>query len=164
MLKNLKYGKIPICGDKMYKDIIKEIDEVPFVYRDKLNINSKDKFGIEIEFEKALYYDVKKNLNKIKGLKKWCLHYESTVQESFGVGGEVVSPILHNTKKNWLNIKKVCAFLKEKGAIAGEHTGGHIHFDQKILSDNPKYILNLLKIWTCYEHIIYPFSHGKEII
>ena len=73
-----------------------------------------------------------------------------------------MSPILHNTKSTWNSVKKACELLKSLDAKALNRTGAHIHIDQEILKDNQKFILNLLKLWTIYEHVIYYFSYGES--
>ena len=132
----------------MNKELLNGLNDIKFVYRDKLNFDKRYKFGNEIEFEKASNYIVEQRLMKNIYLKKWDLHYEPTIQceeDDISLGGEVVSPILHNNKKSWMDMKRACILLKELGAVAGSHCGAHIHIDQSILCDNNEYILNLIE-------------------
>lgn len=149
----------------MNKELLESIDDIEFNYRNKLNFDRKYKFGVEIEFEKASYYKVEESIFKNRYLKKWDMHFEPTIQSmgnTLSLGGEVVSPVLHNTKKSWMDIKRTCELLKSLGANADEYSGAHIHIDQSILCNNNEYILKLLKLWTVYEHIIYEFSNGER--
>lgn len=148
----------------MSNNLINSLGDIEFNYRDKLNIDKHYKFGIEIEFEKASFYDVEQNLFENRHLKNWDLHNEPTVSadDDFSLGGEIVSPILRNTKRTWNNIKIACNMLKELDAEALDKTGAHIHIDQSILKDDKTFILNLLKLWTIYEHVIYYFSYGRQ--
>ena len=146
----------------MNKELLSGVYELDFDYRDKLDFDKKYKFGIEIEFEKIPYLVVQDKLSKNMNLRHWKLHNEPTVQgDDLDSGGEIVSPILHNYKSVWLKIQKACNLLKDLGAETIKYCGAHIHIDQGILCDNNEYILNLLKIWTVYEHVIYYFSYGE---
>ncbi|MEG2322046.1 MAG: amidoligase family protein [Bacilli bacterium] len=154
--------------------IFKEVDldnflmllkQIKIKYKDNLNIPLNLTFGCEIEFELADYKQVKEALEtliKKNKVQNWLLEKEEFVTKTdlTGVyGGEIDSPILNNTKDNWLELKAVCEMLKENKALALNECGAHIHVGTQIL-ESPKAWLNFIKLWIIYEKIIYRFSYG----
>lgn len=135
-------------------------------YREKINLPKNVKFGTEIEFENACYNDVLMMIKNKKKLSEWILKDDTTVSmyyEGKYYGGEFVSPILRDTKQTWSNLKNACQLLRQNLAFNQGKSGAHIHVDSNILKDNDNFIINLVKLWTVYEHIIYRFSFGENI-
>ena len=142
-----------------YKDILSGLD-IPF--------------GCEIEFEATPHQFVYKGLYNIKkyssNMSKWKLVSDESLNDLKGnirftnniYGGEIVSPILHNTKDDWVRLKEVCTMLKNLQAKNTDYSSAQIHFDNELFKDNYKGIINLLKIWAIYEDIIYRFSKGNH--
>lgn len=145
-------------NDKRLKEYIEEAKETAFMMRDKINIDSKNTFGIEVEFENV-------NLDTIKYGKKWQVKEDDTTTTKINgssIGGEVSSPILRDNEECWKDIEHVCHYLSKKGAVATFATGGHIHIGAQVLKDDPNNIRKLLKQWELFEDIIYSFSSGRD--
>lgn len=134
-------------------------------YREKIDVQNNIKFGTEIEFENACYLDVSLMIQNKKKLSNWHLKGDATVNtyyEGKTYGGELTSPILHDTKQSWGQLKTACKLLRRNLALIQGRSGAHIHIDSGILKDDENLILNLVKLWMAYEHIIYRFSYGDE--
>lgn len=84
-------------------------------------------------------------------------------QESLvGKGGaEIVSPPLHDNETDWGTVEKVCEHIKKypgvkgKEVIADSKCGLHIHFDSKLLTENPETMRTFLKLWPDMEELVY---------
>lgn len=140
------------------KDLLADASNSEFIFRDKIDIDTKETFGLEIEFE-----DVK--LNDIKYSRHWDIKKDDTVTNYIGgyeVGGEAASPILKDTIECWKDVNHMCSYLIKKGANATEKTGAHIHIGSQILGDDPNNIRKFLKEWELFEDAIYQFSYGKD--
>lgn len=120
-------------------------------------------FGIEIE-----YRDLAKDFVTIfveANFSDWKSIKEDAIIKSTNnslIGGEIVSPILHDNELTWKIIKKICQFLIDNNASC-LNTGAHIHIGANIFENNSKYLLRFIKFWCAYEHIIYRFSYGEYI-
>lgn len=160
---------------------IKELKNIDFVYEKTINIPD-NRFGIELEFSNTSHEAVKKELNMLFGYcdiveywpgkkriieeyDKWKIVKEGTVQKTVNdilLGGEINSPILTNTEKNWNDIKLVCNMLNRQENIKiNDHCALHIHTEKTILKTLKEYI-NLVKLWILYEDIIYRFGYGEK--
>lgn len=120
-------------------------------------------FGIEIEYRNLLRDKVTKYLKKY--YPNWESKKEDAIIKTSGnylIGGEIVSPILHDTKESWQVINEICNFLISNNACS-LNTGAHIHIGANIFENNSKYFLRFIKLWCAYEHIIYRFSYGEYI-
>ena len=149
---------------KNEEKICKDITDVEIKYREKINLPKEVKFGTEIEFEEANYDDVSAALQNKKKLEKWLLKKDISVYKLYSgkeYGGEVISPILHDTKKAWKELKSACNLIKKERGYAFQRSGAHIHVDSGILKDNESYIFNFIKLWMAYEHVIYRFAYGN---
>lgn len=120
-------------------------------------------FGIEIEYRNLLRACVtgfiKENYPNWESKKEDAI-IKST--DNYLIGGEIVSPILHDTKESWQVIDEICNYLKSNNA-SSLNTGAHIHIGANIFENNSKYFLRFIKLWCAYEHIIYRFSYGEYI-
>ncbi len=132
-----------------------DIKKHKVLYKDKLGFDINSTFGIEIEFEKVKLDVMKKLIGE--ELVDWKVVDEFTVTE-FGVGGEVVSPILVNNKKSFDEINRVCELMKSVGAKSTDFTATHIHVGSNILNSDFNNWFNLMKLWVCFENIIYNYS------
>ena len=104
-------------------------------------------------------------LQEKKKLSNWNLKKDRSVTGVYNgleYGGEVTSPILHDSKKAWSDLKTACLLIKHNFGLNQGQAGSHIHVDSGILNDNDKFILNLIKLWTVYEHVIYLFAYGEN--
>ena len=124
-------------------------------YRSTLNFKKTTTFGYEIEFEEADIDIIMDYINKKN--KDWNIFFDPSLKK----GAEIPTPILKDNIRNWNEIKNLCNFLKTH-SIINERCGGHIHIGKQVLGNNNKSLLNFLKLWSTYEHIIYHFSYGEE--
>ena len=140
------------------QELIVQIENFYLSYRDILNLKKDISIGYEIEFEEYELDEVTDFLNEEK-LTGWVCKFDGTLRS----GGETVSPILHDTKEDWLALKKVCEFLQKKGAITNDRTGGHIHIGAQGLGNKIEAWQNLFLIYTAYEHVAFRFFYADKI-
>ena len=88
-------------------------------------------------------------------LRNWKIVDDSSLDS----GVEINSPILTDSKECWEELKKVCK-MASKHSIVGENCGGHIHIGKQVL-ESSKALINFMKLWVVYEHIILRFSYGE---
>lgn len=129
------------------------INNYKLLLRDKINVDAEDTFGLEIECEYA---------NRSEIAKKMPLFWELADDLSLECGAEIKSPPLRDTKESWITLRNVCTILKENSVI-GYNAGGHVHVGLQALSYRDKALINFMKLWAIYEHIIYRFSYGEYI-
>ncbi|MEG0025777.1 MAG: amidoligase family protein [Bacilli bacterium] len=140
---------------------IKELDQAPFTLRNTLNIPSHISFGIEIEFEEAMYNIIQLRLNEIREIRKWQLTIDNSIyNNNLLLGGEIISPICYDEKKTWQELKTICTILKNNRAQANFQSGGHIHLGSQILGNDVQSWINFVKIWIVYEKVIFKFGYG----
>lgn len=77
------------------------------------------------------------------------------------MGGEVVTPILTDTKENWYELRDVCKMIKRHGGIADNDCGGHNHVGFNTF-ENVHNLVNFAKFWIANENIIYRFGYGEQ--
>lgn len=143
-------------------DLLNYINDIKIEFRDDLELAKNLTFGLEIEFENALFYDIEPQIKEYSG---WNLKDDLSVtigRSRFKQGGEITSPILIDEKKAWDELKQICTNLKINDAIATERCGGHIHIGSQVLKDDINYYKNFLKLWYVYEEIMYRFSTGED--
>ena len=124
-------------------------------YRNTLNFKKTTTFGYEIEFENADIDIIRKYLNKKN--RELFLLFDPSLKK----GAEIPTPILKDNKKSWKEIDNLCNFLQKHSEIK-ETCGGHIHVGKQVLGDSNKSLLNFLKLWSTYDHVIYYFSYGED--
>lgn len=132
-------------------NFLKLINQYKLVLRDNIGIDLGESFGIEIECE---YVNWEKIMRKI--LKNWGLYDDVSLL----CGAELKSPKLRDIKENWLQLKKMCSLLSKYSQI-GINCGGHVHVGIQALKDSRKALINFMKLWSIYEHIIFRFSFGE---
>lgn len=145
--------------------VCENVRDIEIKYRQKLDFPKGVQFGTEIEFQNASFNSVSFALQEKKKLSNWNLKGDPSVTSIYnGIdhGGEVTSPILHDSKKAWSDLKTACLLIKHNFGLNQGKAGSHIHVDSGILNDNDKFILNLIKLWTVYEHVIYLFAYGEN--
>lgn len=126
-------------------------------YRYNLGLDKALTFGVEIEYEGFYYGKTEKFLNQ--NLNNW----KSKVDNSLFFGGEVTSPIMNDDKKFWLELKTICEYLKKHYVRVHYNTASHVHIGASLLNNNPNLWIMFLKLYTCYEHILYRFGYGECI-
>lgn len=140
---------------KNMQDIFLELlTDYSLEYRNTLNLKKTSTFGYEIEVENADIEIIKNYLFSKK--EEWFLLFDPSLKK----GAEIPTPILKDNKKTWEEINNICNFLKMHSVIK-ESCGGHIHIGKQVLGDSNKSLLNFLKLWSTYEHVIYYFSYGE---
>ena len=130
------------------------LDDYLIELRDNLYIDESITFGLELEVENTDYFRIKKMLQDSN--YEWELEADSSLVK----GAEIKSPILNDKTKNWFDLKNICEKTSELASI-GEKAGGHIHIGYKILGEKEQNWLNLIKLWSIYENIIFRFSYGE---
>lgn len=120
-------------------------------------------FGIEIEYRDLRRDIVTEFINS--NHPRWESKKEDAIMKTSKnplLGGEVVSPILTDTEKNWQELAEICHFFIQNNA-SSLNTGAHIHIGANIFENNSSYFLRFIKLWCSYEHIIYRFCYGDYI-
>ena len=86
--------------------------------QDKLHIPNNVTFGVEIEFENASFKNIEQKMDRSKlgGLLSngWILKQDGSLskyKDTIGMGGELTSPILHNTVEDYKEIKEALLIL-----------------------------------------------------
>lgn len=131
--------------------ILSLVNNYKLLLRDVINVSIDETFGLEIECEHAEWVKIKKRL-----IPDW----ELTDDLSLERGAEIKSPPLRDTKENWINLRNICNMLS-KYAMVGIHSGGHVHVGIQALGNKEESLINFMKLWAVYEHIIYRFSYGE---
>ena len=136
----------------------------------KLNMPNNFTFGVEIEFEKARIKNVEHKMiqSKLDGLlsKGWVLKQDNSLckySDSIGIGGELTSPVLRDNVDSYKEIRNACHIVEQCDGLATENCGGHIHIGSKLLNNNKKYYIRLMKLWVIYENEIVRFSLGETL-
>lgn len=121
------------------KQFLYELEDYIIAYRDKLNIEKKYSFGIEIEFVGCEHIEIERNVMP-QFVNHFHLNHDSTLNDGnfFGLpynvyGGELVSDSLSNKRESWQEIKQICELLKMYGGYINDDCGGHIHIGGQIL-------------------------------
>lgn len=150
------------------KELIEEIKNMEFLYRDKLSFSTRTKFGIEIEYGGAKKSEIIKKISNLTGedleyktYHRWQYSLDNNftkIDNNKYYGGEVSSPIFRNKKEYFKQIKYACEVLKENGAVIDDRMGFHIHVSDEILKSRLKYLENFLKIYMFYEDVIFKFG------
>lgn len=138
-------------------DLFNELRKFYLTYRDTLNLPSYLTFGTELEYD----YINKGICDNF--LADNLFNWISKIDKSLMFGCEVTSPILTDNERTWNELKLICEFLDEKHVDTRLNAGGHIHIGAKMLDNNIDAWKKFLKLYMCYEHIIYRFGYGDKI-
>lgn len=142
---------------KLSKNSLKKLLELLKSYSLKMRKNidiSDDTFGIELECEDAEIEKIQIFISTF--YPDWCYTFDPSLKD----GIEVKTPILKNSDKTWVDLLNVNEYMG-KNSYIGENSSIHVHIDKSILEDNPLFLYRFLKLWACYEHIIYRFLYGE---
>jgi len=156
LLNPLSNDELSKLDTKTKEQMLKHLKEYLLEYREILSIPEYVTIGAELEFDNIDPKAIKKQLSKHNLKTSWITKEEPSIKE----GGEVVSPVLTNTKENWINLKTVCDILKNK-ANNSELCSSHVHIGRNILPDDINIWENFIYLWTAYEHIIFRFYYGE---
>ena len=139
------------------QDLLVETENYLLEYRNKLKLPKYVTFGIELEYEGIS----KKNIDKflMNDFDGWC----SKEDASLTYGGEIISPILYDKNKYWIQLKKVCDYLNSKKVNTSNNAGGHIHVGACVLGKDISAWRQFLKLYAIYESVIFRFCYGDKI-
>ena len=138
-------------------DLIVEIENYDLEYRKTLELDNNITFGIEIEYERMIRQLVTIYINN--NFQDW----HSKEDESLRFGGEITSPIMRDEEHRWVELKKICNYLKKRKVITSFNAGGHIHIGSQILEDDYNIWRKFLKIYAVYEDILFRFLYGEKV-
>ncbi len=133
--------------------LLKLIIDYKLSLRNKLDIDERETFGLEIECENANWEKIRKEVPQ-----NWTLEEDKSLYN----GAEIKSPILTDNKNNWDMLKNVCDMLSKYSNI-GLQAGGHVHVDTKALQNKIDSLVNFMKLWGAYEDVIFRFGYGEFI-
>lgn len=112
-------------------------------------------YGLEIEAESIPYEEGKRVLSH-KVEADWKIGVDNTLIDQ---GIEISTPVLTNKKENYTRLKKIASTLKFLKATF-KNASFQINFD--IMDLKQEKILDLLKMYAVFEHIVYRFSRGNH--
>ena len=154
--------------DTTFKDAVAKF-QIP--YLDHLALPETMQYGVELEFNGAYLTEVEEALeyyqkcNNLTLTHDWYVTDDMTVSErimNHYIGGEVDSPILKDTKKDWQELEEVCNLIQDLDGYVSENCGLHAHFDFQKIHMTKTQIWNLMVLWYQYEEIIYTFATGED--
>ena len=131
-------------------NLINQINLFKLYLRDMLYIDKHNTFGLEIECEYVNWDEINEHKNE-----DWILAEETSLCN----GAELKSPILTNTRENWYILKEMCELVSKNSSLS-LNSGGHIHIGKQAL-ESSNALINFMKLWVVYEHIILRFSYGE---
>ena len=140
-----------------YNDYLFMLNDYKIEYQDQLDFEKNITFGIEIEYEGLEQVITDSYIEE--NYPRWI----STCEDTISKGGEIISPILQDTKEVWKEIKRICSFLKLNNAIMDNDAGAHIHIGTQILSKDLDRWRNFIYLYTAFEDILYRFASGERI-
>jgi hypothetical protein len=149
---NTQFRKLNLKELKEFKEYLKRYN---LSYRNNLDINPYIQFGVEVEFNS---YPVDRAQDFLSFMN---INWKAIEERSLAGGGEIVSPILHNTDSTWEILNEICSFLSISGAQDDELTGAHIHVGADIFGYDTRAWHNLAKMIMAYENVIYRYSSGE---
>lgn len=130
-----------------------KITNMPFEYRNILNIPRKVGFGLELELDKVDPSEVYKLVKKHFG-SSWLVKDDKSL--TVGESAEIVTPVLYNNKDTWLLLKKMSGLL-EYLESSYDKCSFQVNFDGCLLPyQNDR--VRFLKFYAMYEDIIYKLS------
>lgn len=124
-------------------------------FRDTLGLNENYIFGNELEYADAI--DSEEIEEEVEERFPNYTHEEEPSTGYYG--GEVITPVLTDTKENWYELRDVCNMIKHLGGIADNSCGGHNHVGFNTFEDVHN-LTNFVKFWMANENIIYRFGYG----
>lgn len=169
LLAESKQHQLAKLNSLYLSELLVELQSCFLSYRKNLALPKSVTFGLEIEFENASFLEVEKSFNQLfksQSGTKWFLTTDLSVQSlKFGkfCGGEIQSLPLKDEDASWLTLENVCQMLLDLKATADRKSGGHLHLGSQILGKNQSSWVNLIKLWTIYEKLIYRFSYGEKM-
>jgi len=136
--------------------LLQYISKYILEYRRTLGLDPTDTFGIEIEFDNADKGRINRRLISSGLRKEWGIKQDASLSH----GGEIASPVLHDTETDWNAVEQVCTAVKEN-AIINNNCGGHVHIGRQALGEDKQAWLNFIRLWSAYEKVIYRYGFGE---
>lgn len=134
-----------------------KLENYPLIYRSKLTIPSRTKFGLELELDQVDLDEVKYLVRKELG-GTWQVKTDKSLTKAHNA--EIATPPLYNTKETWIQLKRMGELLQRLDP-SYNNCSFQINFDG-ILLPTPKDRVRFLKLYAMYEDIIYRFSKGED--
>lgn len=139
------------------QDVLFQIENIKLFYRNHLGLPNTMTFGVEIEYEGVIRNFVDKYVTS--KLNEWL----STKDGSLVEGGEINSPIMIDTEKNWNELAMMCDYLKRKHADVSHNAGGHIHIGAHYLGNDLEKWRTFIKTYAVYENVLFRFLYGDKL-
>lgn len=141
------------------RTLLNEMETFNLTYRPTLGLDYDKTFGIEIE-EEGISEKLVQGFLWMKHLHDWQIEEDNSLESP---ECEIVSPVLRDSAKTWHELKKICTFLKSKNMVTTQNAGGHIHVGSHILGHRCKNWRTLLKLYACYEPVLFRFGYGDKL-
>lgn len=164
--KNTKLSSLSLSERDAY---LKRLASFKMEYQDTLCMPSDVTFGIELEFINSDFNTLKK-LSNVKFANNssvfysedyWTLKPDPTLSYEDG-GLELCSPVLHDTRETWDELKNICLSIKEAGGQIDENCALHVHIGADyFLEHNTEKLLNFLKAYGYFDPLLYRFATGE---
>ena len=142
-----------MLNNKDLKYVLSLINTYKLLLRERINVDEQQTFGLEIECENAKWDKIQRRM-----INDWVLSDDLSLLD----GAEIKSPPLRDTLSNWITLRNMCSMISKYSDI-GINSGGHVHVGIQALGNNKQSLINFLKLWASYEHVIYRFSYGEFI-
>jgi hypothetical protein len=158
---------------KQLYNAVKSGNGLQYEYEDVL-AGSENTFGIEIEFAEGNLHDIARALGEaglgigqVSGYHssrqpgKWAVEKDGSVTIG-NRGGEIISPVLKDSRETWEQLEKICAIIKQHGGKINSNCGGHVHIGAEPLDSRSFRWNRLLKIFGGFEDVLYRMASGGQ--
>lgn len=85
-----------------------------------------------------------------------------TVERDATVSGEIVSPILYDTRETWERLEELCRILKEEGAYANFNAGAHVTVSTGDFDEDVSAYRRIAQSAYVYEDVLYRFAQNPR--
>ncbi len=155
------------------------LPRVPFLRSNALDAAyARRGFGLEIEFELLKLAGKRRAIERIgqslfdaglvespvrqpphqnRGSPLW--HYEKDGTVS---GGEIVSPVLRDSKKTWADLERALKVIVENGGELSLKTGGHIHVGVGDFGRSPAKYVALANLFEVFQDELFHLATNPE--
>ena len=134
-----------------------KLQNFPLIYRSKLTIPRKTKFGLELELDRVDLDEVRHLVRREFG-STWQVKTDKSLTKD--QNAEIVTPPLYNTKETWILLKRMSELLQRINP-SYNNCSFQVNFDGSLLPTT-KDKVRFLKLYALYEDIIYRFSQGED--
>lgn len=139
------------------QELLFQVEAYYLEYRDSLNLKEDVTFGVEIEYE-----GIRRSI-MASYIERKLSNWNSKTDGSLNSGGEITSPIMVDKLEYWKELKLICDYLSRNRANMSSRAGGHIHIGANILGDDIEVWKIFLKLYMCYEHVLFRFLYGDKV-